>query len=70
MSQIVVVGSCSMDLVVTSNKRPNAGETVLGESFKTVPGGKGANQAVASARLGADVYMIGRIGDDAYGQDI
>lgn len=37
MSQIVVVGSCSMDLVVTSNKRPNAGETVLGESFKTVP---------------------------------
>ncbi|WP_428828651.1 MULTISPECIES: ribokinase [Bacillus] len=70
MSQIVVVGSCSMDLVVTSNKRPSAGETVLGESFKTVPGGKGANQAVASARLGADVYMIGRIGDDAYGQDI
>ncbi|MBR3378922.1 MAG: ribokinase, partial [Bacillus sp. (in: Bacteria)] len=66
MSQIVVVGSCSMDLVVTSNKRPSAGETVLGESFKTVPGGKGANQAVASARLGADVYMIGRIGDDAY----
>ncbi len=59
-----------MDLVVTSNKRPNAGETVLGESFKTVPGGKGANQAVASARLGADVYMIGRVGDDAYGQDI
>ncbi|MGG0618792.1 ribokinase [Bacillus altitudinis] len=70
MSQIVVVGSCSMDLVVTSNKRPSAGETVLGESFKTVPGGKGANQAVASARLGADVYMIGRVGDDAYGQDI
>lgn len=59
-----------MDLVVTSNKRPNAGETVLGESFKTVPGGKGANQAVASARLGAEVYMIGRVGDDAYGQDI
>ncbi len=59
-----------MDLVVTSNKRPNAGETVLGESFKTVPGGKGANQAVASARLGADVYMVGRVGDDAYGQDI
>ncbi|APT51145.1 ribokinase [Bacillus safensis] len=70
MSHIVVVGSCSMDLVVTSDKRPNAGETVLGESFKTVPGGKGANQAVASARLGADVYMIGRVGDDAYGQDI
>ncbi len=43
---------------------------MLGESFKTVPGGKGANQAVASARLGADVYMVGRVGDDAYGQDI
>ncbi|AIZ61751.1 ribokinase [Bacillus sp. WP8] len=70
MSHIVVVGSCSMDLVVTSDKRPNAGETVLGESFKTVPGGKGANQAVASARLGADVYMVGRVGDDAYGQEI
>ncbi|MCM2986327.1 ribokinase [Bacillus safensis] len=70
MSHIVVVGSCSMDLVVTSDKRPNAGETVLGKSFKTVPGGKGANQAVASARLGADVYMVGRVGDDAYGQDI
>lgn len=59
-----------MDLVVTSDKRPNAGETVLGESFKTVPGGKGANQAVATARLGADVYMVGRVGDDTYGQDI
>lgn len=59
-----------MDLVVTSNKRPNAGETVLGESFKIVPGGKGANQAVASARLGAEVYMVGRVGDDAYGQNI
>ncbi|MGG1698587.1 ribokinase [Bacillus zhangzhouensis] len=70
MSHIVVVGSCSMDLVVTSDKRPNAGETVLGKSFKTVPGGKGANQAVASARLGADVYMVGRVGDDAYGQEI
>ncbi|MGE6630292.1 ribokinase [Bacillus sp. NPDC077027] len=70
MSKIVVIGSCSMDLVVTSSKRPNAGETVLGESFKTVPGGKGANQAVASARLGADVYMVGRIGDDSYGQEI
>ncbi len=59
-----------MDLVVTSPKRPGAGETVLGESFKTVPGGKGANQAVAAARLGADVYMIGCVGDDHYGKAI
>lgn len=59
-----------MDLVVTSSRRPGAGETVLGDSFKTVPGGKGANQAVAAARLGAEVSMIGRVGDDAFGKDI
>ncbi|MCA0986533.1 ribokinase [Guptibacillus algicola] len=69
-AKIAVIGSSSMDLVVTSKKRPMAGETVLGESFKTVPGGKGANQAVAAARLGADVYMIGCVGDDAYGDEI
>ncbi|MDN4070883.1 ribokinase [Paenibacillus vini] len=70
MTKIVVIGSSSIDLVVTSSKRPGAGETVLGESFKTVPGGKGANQAVAAARLGADVTMIGRVGDDHFAQDI
>ncbi|MYL49947.1 ribokinase [Halobacillus litoralis] len=68
--KIAVIGSSSMDLVVTSKRRPGAGETVLGESFETVPGGKGANQAVAAARLGADVYMIGRVGEDAYGEAI
>lgn len=62
MAKISIIGSSSMDLVVTSSKRPGAGETVLGESFTTVPGGKGANQAVAAARLGADVTMIGRVG--------
>ncbi|KYG30663.1 ribokinase [Priestia endophytica] len=70
MSEIVVIGSSSMDLVVTSAIRPGAGETVLGESFKTVPGGKGANQAVAAARLGANVTMIGCVGDDHYGEEI
>ncbi|MDN4083028.1 ribokinase [Paenibacillus polymyxa] len=70
MAKISVIGSSSMDLVVTSSKRPGAGETVLGESFTTVPGGKGANQAVAAARLGADVTMIGRVGDDHLGQQI
>ncbi|MBP1936210.1 ribokinase [Paenibacillus sediminis] len=59
-----------MDLVVTAATRPGAGETVLGESFKTVPGGKGANQAVAAARLGAEVTMIGRVGDDHFGTTI
>ncbi|MEC5269338.1 ribokinase [Heyndrickxia coagulans] len=67
MVQITVVGSISMDLVVTADRRPQAGETILGHSFKTVPGGKGANQAVAAARLGAKVNMVGCVGDDAYG---
>ncbi|KWW21052.1 MULTISPECIES: ribokinase [Peribacillus] len=70
MIKLAVVGSSSMDLVVTSAKRPKAGETVLGESFITVPGGKGANQAVAAARLGAEVSMIGCVGDDFYGEII
>lgn len=70
MRNICVIGSCSMDLVVTSDKRPKAGETVLGKSFQTVPGGKGANQAVAAARLGAQVFMVGKVGDDHYGTAI
>ncbi|WP_423798086.1 ribokinase [Neobacillus sp. SAB-20_R2A] len=70
MAKITVIGSSSMDLVVTAPKRPGKGETILGESFKTVPGGKGANQAVAAARLGAKVYMVGCIGDDAFGKAI
>ncbi|TDL87203.1 ribokinase [Vibrio vulnificus] len=70
MIKIAVVGSSSMDLVVTSAKRPIAGETVLGDSFITVPGGKGANQAVAAARLGAEVSMVGCVGDDVYGEII
>lgn len=70
MVKVVVVGSSSIDLVVTSSKRPGAGETVLGDSFQIVPGGKGANQAVAAARLGAQVFMIGCIGKDHYGDVI
>lgn len=70
MTKVTVIGSSSMDLVVTAKKRPDRGETILGESFKTVPGGKGANQAVAAARLGAEVYMVGCVGDDAFGEDI
>ncbi|WP_018664698.1 ribokinase [Heyndrickxia acidiproducens] len=67
MVQVTVIGSVSMDLVVTADKRPLAGETILGHSFETVPGGKGANQAVAASRLGAKAVMIGRVGDDVYG---
>ncbi|MCI2773853.1 ribokinase [Staphylococcus petrasii] len=68
--QIYVIGSMSMDLVVATSIVPGKGETVLGESFFTTPGGKGANQAVAAARLGQDVHMIGRIGNDTFGEDI
>lgn len=64
---IVVVGGINMDLVSVSSRMPQQGETILGERFFTSPGGKGANQAVAAARLGAHVRMVGRVGDDAFG---
>ncbi|MFJ5761653.1 ribokinase [Neobacillus sp. NPDC093182] len=70
MIKMTVIGSSSIDLVVTASKRPEKGETILGESFKTVPGGKGANQAVAAARLGAEVYMVGCVGDDGFGEKV
>ncbi len=69
-AKVVVVGSLNMDLVARAQRLPRAGETLPGESFSTVPGGKGANQAVAAARLGASVAMIGNVGDDAYGQQL
>ncbi|MGF7189138.1 ribokinase [Robbsia andropogonis] len=64
---IVVVGSANMDLVVRAPRLPVPGETLAGTGFETVPGGKGANQAVAAARLGAAVAMIGCVGEDAFG---
>ena len=67
---VVVIGSVNMDLVVRAPHVPRPGETVLGHSFATIPGGKGANQAVAAARLGADCRFVGRIGDDAFGQQL
>lgn len=65
---IVVIGSINMDLVCRTPRMPEAGETILGFDFVTIPGGKGANQAVAAARLGGDVHMIGRVGSDDFGQ--
>ncbi|ROL75593.1 ribokinase [Pseudomonas vranovensis] len=69
-ANVVVVGSLNMDLVTRAQRLPRGGETLVGESFVTVPGGKGANQAVAAARLGAQVAMVGCVGDDAYGQQL
>jgi ribokinase len=69
-AKVVVVGSLNMDLVARAQRLPRAGETLAGESFFTVPGGKGANQAVAVARLGGSVAMIGNVGDDDYGRQL
>ncbi|MBU9711221.1 ribokinase [Evansella tamaricis] len=67
---ITVIGSINMDMVTMTDKVPVQGETLLGESFKTYPGGKGANQAVAAARLGGRVQMIGKVGNDAFGDEL
>ena len=70
MARIVVVGSINMDLITQAPRFPGPGETILGEHFLTVPGGKGANQAVAAARLGAEVALVGATGRDAFGQQL
>ncbi|KUM90081.1 ribokinase [Streptomyces pseudovenezuelae] len=67
MTHIAVLGSTNMDLVVYVEKPPRRGETVTGREFRTIPGGKGANQAVAAARAGATVSMIGAVGHDTFG---
>ena len=69
-AKIVIVGSLNMDLVIRAQRLPRPGETLAGETFATVPGGKGANQAVAAARLGGSVAMIGCVGADAYGDQL
>lgn len=67
MGKITVVGSINMDMVFTSDVRPAAGVTVIGTDFRTISGGKGANQAVACAKLGAETAMIGCVGNDYNG---
>ncbi|QUL52682.1 ribokinase [Paenibacillus tritici] len=68
--KITVVGSINMDLVTITSQAPQRGETLFGEHFQMNPGGKGANQAVAAAKLGAQVQLIGCVGNDRFGQDI
>lgn len=68
--RVTVVGSLNMDLVIRAPRLPKEGETLAGRSFVNVPGGKGGNQAVAAARLGAQVAMIGRIGNDDNGRQL
>ena len=68
-SKIMVVGSSNMDLVVKSPRIPAVGETILGRDFIMTPGGKGANQAVAAAKLGAEVYFIAKLGNDIFAEE-
>jgi ribokinase len=69
-AHITVVGSLNMDLVARAARIPQPGETIIGRDFHTLPGGKGANQAVAAARLGATVAMVGRVGGDAFARPL
>jgi ribokinase len=69
LPRLAVVGSVNMDLVARAERLPRPGETVMGATFRRVPGGKGANQAVAAARLGAEVTLIGCVGDDGFAEE-
>ncbi|MDD2956869.1 MAG: ribokinase [Oscillospiraceae bacterium] len=68
--KILVVGSFVMDVIATTERVPHSGQTVYGKSFHTAPGGKGANQALQCARLGAQVTMVGCVGDDLFGREL
>ena len=68
MGKIIVIGSSNTDMVVTSGRLPLPGETVMGNEFAVIPGGKGANQAVAAARAGGDVAFIAKTGEDDFGR--
>jgi ribokinase len=70
MGRVFVAGSINMDVVATAGRHPKVGETVAGEAVHYFPGGKGANQAVAAAKLGASTALIGRLGADAFGQQL
>ena len=70
MSQVVVCGSLNMDVIVQTARRPQAGETILDGKVSFLPGGKGSNQAVAAARLGANTAMLGAVGEDVFGETL
>src|SRR5512146_2213791 len=70
MGRVVVAGSINMDVVATAERHPRIGETVAGQAVHYFPGGKGANQAASAAKLGAQVALIGRLGKDAFGDEL
>lgn len=70
MSRVIVAGSINMDIVARTKRFPKPGETVLGTEVRLVPGGKGANQAIASSKLGTDTVLLGAVGADSYGKEL
>ncbi len=70
MKNILVVGSINMDMVIGVERVPCMGETLSGNGFMTVPGGKGANQAACMAKLGGNVKMLGAVGNDSFGREM
>lgn len=70
MSRIFVLGSLNMDLVIESDRAPLEGETITGRNFRTCPGGKGLNQAIAASKLGAEVHFLGAVGKDSFGKEM
>src|SRR5689334_12576322 len=70
MGRVFVAGSINMDVVATADRHPKVGETVAGKQVLYFPGGKGANQAVAAARLGVGTTLVGRVGKDAFGAEL
>lgn len=70
MNRVLIAGSINMDVVATADRHPLAGETVPGKALHFFPGGKGANQAVAAAKLGAKTFMVGKLGNDSFANDL